>query len=250
LNRQVHTNTNTNTKEKKGLLTLTTSASTLATGISSSGAFGVVAIGASLGGIEAVGRLLSLLPSDFGAAIVLTQHLNPSYPSQLAAILDRQSALAVKWAVGGEKLRPAKVYVAPPGEHLLVNADGTLDLARVGVQELYRPSVTTMFEMVARSYGKRAIGVVLTGLGKDGAEGVRHLKQQGGRVLVQSPETCIGTGMPQAAIRTGCIDFVLPLQGLANALTTLVMVRGASDFFRVIHAPLPNSKRVISNPKR
>jgi two-component system chemotaxis response regulator CheB len=131
--------------------------------------------------------------------------------------------LQVKQAEEGEQVCPATVYIAPPNRHLLVNSDGTLSLSQSELVHFLRPSADLLFESVAASYRDRAIAVVLTGTGSDGAMGVRAIKKMGGTVLAQNETTAEFFGMPSAAIQSGSVDFVLPLDEIPAALVTLVM---------------------------
>jgi two-component system chemotaxis response regulator CheB len=185
-------------------------------------AFDVVALAASAGGLTALSTLLAGLPIGFPAAVVLVQHLDPRRRSLMAEILSQRTSLPVKQAEEGERLRPAMVFIAPPDRHLLVNPDGTLSLSQSELVHFVRPSADRLFESVAASYKGRAIAVVLTGSGTDGATGVRAIKKMGGTVIVQDEKTAQFFGMPGAAIQTGHADFILPLDEIASALVTLV----------------------------
>lgn len=185
----------------------------------------VVAIAASAGGLTAISKLLSCLPVDFPAAIVVVQHLDPHHRSLMAEILSRNTSLQVKQAEAGDLLKPATVFVAPPNQHLLVNPDSTLSLTQSELVHFVRPSADLLFESVAASQKERAIAVVLTGTGSDGSMGVQAIKKMGGRVIVQSEESAEFTGMPIAAIHTKSVDYVLPLSEIAPTLVTLVMKR-------------------------
>jgi two-component system chemotaxis response regulator CheB len=185
-------------------------------------AFDVAALAASAGGLTALSRVLSALPSDFPAAVVVVQHLDPRHRSLMADILSRRTSLRVKQAEEGDLLTPATVYIAPPNRHLLVNPDGTLSLSQSELVHFVRPSADLLFEAVAASHKDRAIAVVLTGTGSDGAMGVQAIKKMGGTVIVQDEKTSQFFGMPAAAIQTGNADFILPLDEIASALVTLV----------------------------
>lgn len=185
-------------------------------------AFDVAALAASAGGLTALSRVLSALPSDFPAAVVVVQHLDPRHRSLMADILSRRTSLRVKQAEEGDTLTPAMVHIAPPNRHLLVNPDGTLSLSQSELVHFVRPSADLLFESVAASHKDRAIAVVLTGTGTDGAMGVQAIKKMGGTVIVQDEKTSQFFGMPAAAIQTGNADFILPLDEIASALVTLV----------------------------
>ena len=186
-------------------------------------AFDIVALATSAGGLKALSQVLSGLPVDFPAAIVIVQHLDPRHRSLMADILSRRTSLAVKEAEEGDPLKPGTVYIAPPNRHLLVNPDNTLSLTQSELVHFVRPSADLLFDSVAASHQQRAIAVVLTGTGSDGATGVQAIKKMGGTVIVQEAETAEFSGMPNAAIQTGGIDFVLALDEVAAALITLVM---------------------------
>jgi two-component system chemotaxis response regulator CheB len=144
-------------------------------------AFDVVALAASAGGLRAIEQVLAALPADFPAAIVVVQHLDPRHRSLMASILSRHTALTVQEAREGDRLRPGMVFIAPPNRHLLVNPDGSLSLSQSELVHFVRPSADLLFESVAASFKERAIAVVLTGTGSDGAMGVQAIKKMGGR---------------------------------------------------------------------
>ena len=185
--------------------------------------FDVVAIAASAGGLRALTTVLSGLGDDFPASITVVQHLDPRHRSLMADLLSRQSRLPVKQAVEGDRIQPGAVFIAPPDRHLLVNPDGSLSLSRTELVHFVRPSADLLFESVAASFKDRAIAVVLTGTGSDGAGGVQAIKKMGGTVIAQDEGTSEFFGMPGAAIHTGEVDFVLPLNEMASALTKLVV---------------------------
>jgi len=189
-------------------------------------AFHIVALAASAGGLAALAAVLSGLPDDFPAALVIVQHLDPRHRSLMADILSRRTKLKVKQAAEGDRLTPGTAYIAPPDRHLLVNPDGSLSLSQSELVHFVRPSADLLFESVAASYKGRAIAVVLTGNGNDGAMGVQAIKRMGGTVIVQDEKSSQFSGMPSAAIRTGQSDFILPLGEIAAALMTLVRTGG------------------------
>lgn len=184
--------------------------------------FDVVGVASSAGGPMALSALVAGLPPGFGAAIVVVQHLDPRHRSLLAQILERRTSLPVRQAEDGDDLRPGEIIVAPPDHHLLVNADGTVSLTRTELVHFTRPSADLLFESLAAAYGPRAIAVVLTGTGSDGAMGATAVKKRGGTVIVQDAASSEFAGMPTAAIKTGTVDFVLPLAEIAGALAVLV----------------------------
>src|SRR5262249_15309010 len=138
-----------------------------------SASFDVVALAASAGGLQALIRVLEGLPGDFGAALVIVQHLDPRHRSLIADIFGRRTSLKVKEAEEGDRLIPGTVFTAPPNRHLLVNPDGSLSLSQSELVHFVRPSADLLFESVAAVYKDRAIAVVLSGTGADGAMGLR-----------------------------------------------------------------------------
>jgi two-component system, chemotaxis family, protein-glutamate methylesterase/glutaminase len=181
----------------------------------------VVALAASAGGLSALSRVLSSLSPGFPAPILVVQHLDPEHRSWMAEILGRRTGLRVEQVQGGERLAAGSVYLAPPGHHLLVAADGELSLSDAARVRFSRPSADVLFGSLAASWGSGAIAVVLTGTGSDGADGVRAVKRHGGTVIVQDEASAEFSGMPDAAIRTGKADRILPLEAIAACLTEL-----------------------------
>jgi two-component system chemotaxis response regulator CheB len=190
---------------------------------SAKGAFDVVALAASAGGLHALSEVLEGLPGSFPAALVIVQHLDPRHRSLMADILSRCTPLKVKQAQEGNRVEPGRVYIAPPNRHLLVNPDGTLSLSQSELVHFVRPSADLLFESVAASFKERAIAVVLSGTGSDGSMGVKAIKKMGGTVIVHNEESAEFFGMPGAALQTGSVDFGRPLEQSASALITLVV---------------------------
>src|SRR5437764_12245299 len=183
--------------------------------------FDVVALAASAGGLNALTHVLEALPVDFPAALVVVQHLDPGHRSLMADILSRCTAVPVKEASEGDELAPGRAFVAPPNRHLLVNPDHTLSLTQTQLVHFLRPSADLLFESTAASFKERAIAVVLSGSGRDGAMGVKAIKKMGGTVIVQDASNAEFAGMPEAARATGLADFVLALDEIAPALQKL-----------------------------
>jgi two-component system, chemotaxis family, protein-glutamate methylesterase/glutaminase len=184
--------------------------------------FDIIAIAASAGGVHALTDVLRRLPADIGVIVVCVQHLDPRHRSLMPEIMGRRSSLPVAHAEDGVELLPGHVYLAPPDRHLLVNRDGTISLTQTELVNFVRPSADLLFESVAAAYGERAIAVVLTGAGKDGSIGVTAIKKRGGTVIAQDESSSEFFSMPSAAIKTGAVDFVLSLDEIPGALTTLV----------------------------
>jgi two-component system chemotaxis response regulator CheB len=184
--------------------------------------FEIVALAASAGGLKALTDVLAALPRDFAAALVVVQHLDRRHRSLMAEILGKRTALLVREARDGDKLERGLVLIAPPDHHLLVNADGSVSLSRTELVHFVRPSADLLFESTAAAYRERAVAVVLSGSGRDGAMGVKAIKKMGGTVIVQDEKTSEFFGMPGAAQHTGIVDFILPLSEIAPALRTLI----------------------------
>lgn len=187
--------------------------------------YGLVAVGCSAGGVRALTRLLDGLPREFSVPVVIVQHLDRRHETVIAEVLGRRSALPVKLAAHEEQAKPGVVYVAPPNRHLLIGAGGTLTLSDSELVHFVRPSVDLLLESAAGAYGSRAIGCVLTGAGCDGAMGVNAIKARGGTVIAEDPESAEFRGMPEAAVSTGAVDFVLPLGEIATVIRRLVEAR-------------------------
>ncbi len=170
--------------------------------VASTGAYDVIAIGASTGGPRALTEVIPALPLGLGAGVVVAQHIPPGFTATLAERLDQRSVIRVREARDGDAVLPDEALVAPGGRQMtVVRDDGGL---RVRVwddagERLHRPSVDLLFSSVAEAAGARAVGVVLTGMGSDGAEGLARIRRAGGRALVESAETAVIDGMPRAA---------------------------------------------------
>jgi two-component system chemotaxis response regulator CheB len=190
--------------------------------------FDVVAIGASAGGVEALHVVINALPAGLPVPVLVVQHMDPRHRSLLARLLQRYSALSVKQAVEGEPVQAGTVYIAPPDAHLLVR-DGRVRLSDTAQVHFSRPSIDRLFESVAEAYGERAVAVVLSGTGIDGASGLRAVKARGGTTIVQDPATAAHPGMPQAARATGCADIVLPLVEIGPAIGALLAPQPEGD---------------------
>ncbi len=185
----------------------------------------IVGIGASAGGPGALATVLSRLPADFPLPIVIVQHLSAEFVPGLAEWLDRSCPLNVRLASAGDVPTPGTIYVAPGNAHLRLGTDRTLVLdSRVGSYR-HCPAVDALFESLADEYGVQAIGVVLTGMGDDGASGLRAMRNVGAHTIAQDEATCVVFGMPGAAIAQGAAEFILPLSSISGALQRLA-IRG------------------------
>lgn len=178
-------------------------------------------MGASAGGLGALGTLLAGLPKDFQAPIVAVLHLDPTHHSDLARLLQRETPLKVQVARSGQRLRRGNVYVGPPNRHLEVRK-GRVSLSRSARVRFSRPSIDRLFSSVATSHEWGAVAVVLTGAGSDGSAGIRDVRAAGGFVIAQDPSTAEFPSMPQSAIRTGCVDAEARLKAIAPLLVRSV----------------------------
>lgn len=182
--------------------------------------FDVVALVASAGGLSAVEHVLSQLPENFAAPVVVVQHLSAA-GSSLVAILGRHSPLPAEWIADRVKLEPGRVYVCPPRQLLEVMPGAECSLQPMQPGDRLRP-IDFFLTSLAESYGPRAIAVVLTGMGRDSAAGCQTVSQAGGTVLVQSPGSAEHPGMPSAVIESGVADLVLPLPEIGQAIADVV----------------------------
>jgi two-component system chemotaxis response regulator CheB len=181
----------------------------------------VVVIGTSTGGPPALQTIIPRLPEDLQSTVLIVQHMPVGFTRSLAERLDARSALRVREAEDDEAIRPGVVLVAPAGRHMKLRrrAGGV----RVWLDEepraaLHRPSVDVLMGSVARIYGERALGIVLTGMGSDGVLGLREIREAGGRTLAESEETCVIYGMPKAAVEAGVVDRCVPLSSVPDEI--------------------------------
>ncbi len=190
---------------------------------SRSTAYGIVAIGASTGGTEALAEILTAMPPD-APGIVIVQHMPEYFTAAFADRLNRISQIAIKEAADGDLVRPGHAFVARGNWHMLVDRSGPDYRIRFDDGPLvsrHRPSADVLFGSVARSAGANAMGVILTGMGNDGALGLQQMKKAGAYNLAQDEETSVVFGMPNEAIKAGAIDLVVPLPQIANVILSL-----------------------------
>ena len=183
--------------------------------------FDVVAIGVSTGGPPAVQKVLTALPENFPVPIVIAQHMPASFTGPFANRLNALCSLKVKEAEKEEKLLPGCAYVCPGGKHLRVELKGGVLVARVTEEPkeaLYKPSANVLMETTGLALGRRSLGVILTGMGSDGADGARILKEKGGTMLAQSEESCVVYGMPKAIVDNNLADAVITIDDMSTAL--------------------------------
>ena len=190
--------------------------------------FPVIAMAASVGGLSALSVILGGLPANFPAAIAIVMHLAPEHKSILAEILNSRTHLAVEQAQTGDVLSRGRVFIAPPNHHLSVVEGGRLKLSSSAAEKIHfaRPSAEPLFASVAEIYQGRAIAVVLTGGDGDGSFGVQIIKEGGGTVIAQDRPTSQDFSMPETSIKTGDVDFILPLDQIAPKLMELAGAGG------------------------
>ncbi len=191
--------------------------------------YAVVAVGASAGGLQSLCVLLAPLPADFRCALLLVPHLGAGYRSMMAECLERKTVLPVRQVRDGDAIVPGSALVAAPDLHMLVDCDGYVRLLDLPAVHHQRPSIDLLFESVAVHYRNRAIGVILSGSGRDGADGIRAIKHAGGITLAEDPEQAEFSSMPMAAVATGCVDFVLPAHDLALTLLELSLAHTSHE---------------------
>lgn len=183
---------------------------------------GLIAIGASTGGPQALQEILGRLPAKFPVPIVIVQHITPGFTEGLASWLDQTIPLPVSVAVCDEAVQPGHVYLAPHGEHLEITRDGRLLLTCGQPEHGVRPSISRFFRSVAGSYGASAIGVILTGMGRDGAAELGLMREAGAVTIAQDRESSIVHGMPGEAIRLGAASLVLPAHAIAAMIHSII----------------------------
>lgn len=181
-----------------------------------------VVIGTSAGGMEALGLILTKLPSNFGTPILIVQHLSPQSDGYMARRFNEICHIAVKEADEKEKILSGTVYIAPANYHMLVENDETLSLTVDEKINYARPSVDVLFETASDTYKDKLIGIILTGANSDGSKGLKKIKERGGLVMVQAPHTAVASSMPEAAIKATHVDYVLTIDEIAKKLMELV----------------------------
>lgn len=184
--------------------------------------FPLVAIAASLGGPKAISQILRMMPRNFPAPVAICQHISDGFTEGLAHWLSTETPLRVLEATHEQQMEKGAVYIAPSGAHLLVRPDGKLVLdARPPVRG-FRPSCDLLLSSAAESFGRRCLGVILTGMGRDGARGLKEIRDRGGRTIAQNAETCVVYGMPREAVQLGAAEEILPLDRIAPTLVDWV----------------------------
>ncbi len=194
---------------------------------SSSGLKKIVALGTSTGGPRALQEVIPYLPQNLPASILIVQHMPPGFTKSLAERLNSISQIRVKEAEEDDVLQPGYAYIAPGDYHLKVIKTGNTYRIRLTKEDPvsgHRPSVDMMMNSLAQLQISNIIGVIMTGMGSDGAKGMKNLKDQNAYNIAQNEETCVVYGMPKSAVNLGCIDEVIPLQEIAEKITKVVGV--------------------------
>ena len=188
----------------------------------------IIAIGASTGGTEAIKAVLTAMPVD-SPGIVITQHMPPGFTSSFARRLDGLCRITVLEAQGGERIVPGHAYLAPGDKHLTLvrsGADYRIELTDGPRVSGHKPSVDVMFQSVAEAAGANSLAVILTGMGKDGAAGIRSIAEQGGFTMAQDEASSLIFGMPQEAIKTGCVKQIVSLDEVSLRLIEVLNIMG------------------------
>lgn len=191
----------------------------------------IIAIGASTGGTEAIKDVLLGMPAN-SPGIVITQHMPPGFTRSFADRLNRLTRLTVSEAQGGERILPGHAFIAPGDKHLLVERSGAnyvIRLSDAPAVRRHKPAVDPMFSSVAQCAGRNVIAAILTGMGKDGAQGMLEIRQAGGHTIAQDEATCVVYGMPREAFSVGAVEEVLPLNEIASALLQQASKRGGGN---------------------
>jgi len=182
----------------------------------------LIAIGASTGGPAAIAEILRELPADLGAPILVVQHITPGFTAGLVEWLGQGTGLSVKLAERGEAVRAGTIYLAPDGSQMEIMKDGRIRLTQESAEGGFCPSVSHLFQSVAAAFGPSAMGILLTGMGRDGATGLLRLKEARGVTIAQDEESSVVFGMPGEAIRLGAAEYVLPPRQIARTICDLV----------------------------
>jgi two-component system chemotaxis response regulator CheB len=191
--------------------------------------FQAVVVGISTGGPEALNKLIPKIPEHFPIGMAIVQHMPPHFTKSLAERLNSISKVSVKEAEQGEVLERGKVLIAPGGKQMTFSNDGpyvTTIISDEPINALYRPSADIMMKSAASSFRGPLLGVIMTGMGKDGVEGLKEIKSKGGYVIAQDEESCVVYGMPQVALEEGVVDSMVSLDNISLAFDRLTKLRG------------------------
>lgn len=188
----------------------------------------LIALGASTGGLDAIRSVVSKLPANFPAAILIVVHISPESPNVMATVLGKAGPLPAATAENGSEIEPGHIYVAAADRHMLVHASGRIVLSYGPKENRFRPAIDPLFRSVAAVFGPRAIGVILTGNLDDGCAGLAAIREQGGITVVQNPEEAVAPGMPTNAIKRVEINHIVRLEDMPKLLVRLATEKNAS----------------------
>lgn len=185
------------------------------------GRYDVIAIGTSTGGPPALQSILSAMPADLPVPVLVVQHMPPGFTASLAKRLDSLSRMEISEAVDGDQARPGRCLIAPSGLHMMLKKDHdglSVSLSKSPDGLLHRPSVDVLMNSVAKITGGRSLAVILTGMGSDGAKGIKAIRDAGGRTIAQDEDTCVVYGMPRVAVEMGGVDKSLRIEHIPTAI--------------------------------
>lgn len=180
-----------------------------------------IGLGVSTGGPISLQKVIPALAPKVNVPVFIVQHMPPKFTKSLADRLNGLSSLEVKEAEDNEPIRPGVVYIAPGGLHMTIQgpiSSPRIDISPAPLNTLHRPSVDVMMESLVQFYGKSLLGVIMTGMGKDGLDGLTSLKKKGGNIIAQDEATCVVYGMPKAVVDAGIADIVTPLEKIADTI--------------------------------
>lgn len=180
--------------------------------------FRIVAIGSSTGGPQALQHVLSSIPDDINASILIVQHIAPGFTDGLVEWLGSSCSLDIMMPKSGHMIEPGQILVAPEGRHMIVTPGGQIRLVDQNYPNPHKPSVNVLLDSVAEAYAQKAIGVIMTGMGNDGALGIKAIHDEGGHTIAQDSETSAIFGMAKEAIKMGGVDDVVPLPKIAETI--------------------------------
>ena len=184
----------------------------------------VVVVGTSAGGFNALSMIFESIPADYPIPIIVVQHRAKDSQDLFEEVLQRKCTIAIKQADEKEKIRPGRIYIAPPDYHLLVESDKSFSLSSDALVHFSRPSIDVLFESAALAYKDKVVGILLTGANNDGASGIVMIKKMGGMTIAQDPQEAQYAMMPQAAIETNSVQFVWRLSEIREFVRGLAVL--------------------------
>lgn len=180
-----------------------------------------IVIGASSGGMNALKLITSTLPENFSMPVIVVLHVSPHSNSQWISLLNEKAKLNIKEADEKEQINTGTIYIAPPNYHLLIEKDKTFSLTIDGRVNFARPAIDVLFESAAEVFKNKLIGIVLTGSSNDGTKGIQKIKNNGGLVIIENPETAESPGMPASAINAVNADYILSLENIVKLVISI-----------------------------